>query len=73
VLTTGHSYFDVIKEPMDLSTMSAKLEAGQYKDLGAFELDFVLMISNCKHYNADGTYAFNEAIALDNFFRKGSC
>jgi transcription initiation factor TFIID subunit 2 len=66
-----HSYFDVIQDPMDLSTMGSKLEAGQYKDLASFETDFRLMVANCKYYNADGTYAFNEAVSLDKYFRKG--
>jgi transcription initiation factor TFIID subunit 2 len=29
------------------------------------------MVANCKHYNADGTWAFNEAAAIDKYFTKG--
>lgn len=50
--------------------MGAKLKAGMYKSLAAFEADFRLMVNNCKQYNADGTYAFNEAVALEQFFDK---
>ncbi|KAG6813996.1 hypothetical protein H0H92_004489 [Tricholoma furcatifolium] len=64
------NYFDVIKEPMDLSTMGAKLEAGMYKDRAAFASDFRLMISNAKLYNANGSYVHNEAIKLETFFDK---
>jgi transcription initiation factor TFIID subunit 2 len=67
---TGFRYFDIIKEPMDLSTIGAKLEAGMYKDRFAFQSDFHLMISNAKLYNAAGSYAHNEAIALETFFEK---
>lgn len=55
---------------MDLSTMGAKVEAGMYKDRFAFQADFRLMISNAKLYNAPGSYAHSEAIALETFFEK---
>lgn len=50
--------------------MGAKLEEGMYKDRAAFAADFALMINNCKQYNVAGSYAHNEANALDTFFQK---
>ncbi|KAM0788313.1 hypothetical protein ACM66B_001456 [Microbotryomycetes sp. NB124-2] len=47
-------YFDIIKEPMDISTMSAKLAAGQYPDRWAIRDDFKLIISNAITYNISG-------------------
>lgn len=64
------SYFDVIKDPMDLCTMGAKLEDGMYKDRFAFQEDFRLMISNAKRYNTPGSFAHSQAIALETFFEK---
>ncbi|TDL26427.1 TATA-binding protein associated factor Taf2 [Rickenella mellea] len=64
------NYFEIIKNPIDLSTMGAKLSEGLYKDRKAFELDFRLMIDNCQTYNPIGTYAHNESIALETFFDK---
>jgi len=64
------SYFDIIKKPMDLSTMSAKIEMGIYKHRSEFQADFRLMIENCKTYNSAGTYVHNEAIAFETFFEK---
>ncbi|KAF7302980.1 Transcription initiation factor TFIID subunit 2 [Mycena kentingensis (nom. inval.)] len=64
------NYFDHIKEPMDLSTMSSKLESGQYVDRFAFQADFRLMMNNAKKYNPVGTYAYNETLALETFFEK---
>jgi transcription initiation factor TFIID subunit 2 len=55
---------------MDFSTMGAKLEGGVYSDLAAFEADLRLVIANCKQYNGDNTYPFNEAVAMENFFNK---
>lgn len=66
------SYFDVIKNPMDLSTVNAKVEAGMYKTLAQFEADMRLMINNAKTYNPAGAFAYNEALALDSFFEKGN-
>lgn len=60
----------VIKQPMDLSSMHAKLENGLYSDRFTFEADFRLMINNAKTYNAPGSWAHNEAVALESFFDK---
>ncbi|KAB5593213.1 Transcription initiation factor TFIID subunit 2 [Ceratobasidium theobromae] len=61
-------YFTIIKHPMDLSTMKAKLDNKIYKDRAAFEDDFKLMIKNAKTYNAPMSYVYNEAIALERAF-----
>lgn len=64
------NYFDIIKDPMDLSTMGAKLEEGMYKDRFAFQADFRLMVNNSKTYNTAGSFVHNEAIALETTFEK---
>jgi transcription initiation factor TFIID subunit 2 len=64
------SYFEIIKNPMDLGTMGAKLEAGMYKSRADFEADFNLMINNAKTYNLPGSYVHNQAITLLLFFQK---
>ncbi|KAF8910047.1 TATA-binding protein associated factor Taf2 [Gymnopilus junonius] len=64
------NYFDIIKDPMDLSTMGAKLEEGMYKDRFAFQTDFRLMVNNAKSYNLVGSFVHNEAITLEIFFEK---
>ncbi|KAK0505753.1 TATA-binding protein associated factor Taf2 [Armillaria luteobubalina] len=64
------NYFDIIKEPMDLGTMGARLEAGLYKDRFAFRDDFRVMIANAKHYNMPGSPVHDAAIALELSFEK---
>ncbi|KAG6333744.1 hypothetical protein ID866_5345, partial [Astraeus odoratus] len=64
------NYYEIIKNPMDLSTMGAKLEEGMYKDRFAFESDFRLMIANAKQYSPAGSYAHTEAIFFETFFDK---
>lgn len=49
------TYFDVIKEPMDLSTMQKKLNEGIYYTGDEFEADFRLMLRNCYTFNPEGT------------------
>ena len=49
--STPFSYFTVIRNPMDLSTVRAKLEDGQYQDRFAFRDDVHLIASNAILYN----------------------
>lgn len=48
-------YFDVVKNPMDLSTMSKKMENGEYENGDEFEKDMRLMFSDCYAFNPSGT------------------
>ncbi|KAG9119851.1 hypothetical protein FRC07_004918, partial [Ceratobasidium sp. 392] len=62
------NYFDIIKHPMDLSTMKAKLDNKGYRDRAGFEADFKLMIQNAKTYNAPKSFVYGEALALEKAF-----
>ncbi|CAM9502458.1 unnamed protein product [Chrysoparadoxa australica] len=44
-------YYDVIKKPMDLSTVASKLDAGKYSTAGAFVEDLRLVFANAMRYN----------------------
>lgn len=48
-------YYDVIKEPMDLSTMENKLDKDQYDTVEDFVKDVLLVVRNCKRYNGENT------------------
>ncbi|KAK4543900.1 hypothetical protein LTR36_004674 [Oleoguttula mirabilis] len=50
-----HDYYDVIKAPMDLSTMESKLDKDQYDSVEDFVKDVLLLVRNCKRYNAETT------------------
>ncbi|KAF8603229.1 Bromodomain-containing protein [Ceratobasidium sp. AG-I] len=63
-------YFSVIKHPMDLSTMKAKLDNKIYRDRARFEDDFKQMIQNAKTYNAPMSFVFGEATALEKAFNE---
>lgn len=49
------NYFEIIKNPMDLSTIQNKLLNGDYETAGDFEKDIRLMFSNCFTFNPEGT------------------
>ncbi|CAA0059112.1 Bromodomain-containing protein bet-1 [Caenorhabditis elegans] len=49
-----HDYHKIIKEPMDLKSMKAKMESGAYKEPSDFEHDVRLMLRNCFLYNPVG-------------------
>lgn len=51
VKTGAVDYYDRIANPMDLSTLGAKLAAGSYADRYAFRDDFKLIVANAKQYN----------------------
>ena len=46
-------YFEVIKKPMDLSTMKSKLNKGIYKSLKEVQEDFHLIFQNTRDYNEE--------------------
>jgi len=48
-------YYDVIKEPMDLSTMEEKHEKDLYPNPEDFIRDAMLIFNNCRKYNSETT------------------
>ncbi|KIM98067.1 hypothetical protein OIDMADRAFT_105502 [Oidiodendron maius Zn] len=60
-------YYDVIKEPMDLSTMEAKLEADNYATPEDFIKDAKLIFNNCRKYNNETTPYAKSANKLEKY------
>ncbi|CCE82026.1 Piso0_002719 [Millerozyma farinosa CBS 7064] len=60
-------YYDVIKEPMDLSTMESKLENDKYESFDQFLYDARLIFNNCRSYNAESTTYYKNANKLEKF------
>ncbi|KAM4740001.1 bromodomain testis-specific protein [Anableps anableps] len=46
-----HDYHDIIKQPMDLSSIKKKMDQQEYGDAKEFGADVRLMFSNCYRYN----------------------
>ncbi|XP_059494207.1 bromodomain-containing protein 3-like isoform X2 [Stegostoma tigrinum] len=46
-----HDYHEIIKHPMDLSSVKKKMDSRDYQDPQGFAADIRLMFSNCYKYN----------------------
>lgn len=58
-------YYEVIKEPMDLSTMEVKLENDAYESMDDFIYDCKLIFNNCRQYNGENTTFYKNANKLE--------
>lgn len=63
------TYFNVIKKPMDLSTISTKLNAGEYTHPKQFQQDMELMFNNCFKFNTNGTPVHVQGKQLKSLFQ----
>lgn len=61
-------YYDIIKRPMDLSTMQSKIKNGKYDGLDGFIADFELIASNCRLYNSKESLVYKEFEVLVDIF-----
>ncbi len=61
-------YLTVIKHPMDLSTVSKKMELGEYATAEAFMADVRLMLNNCFTYNAPDSGVAKMGRSLEKYF-----
>lgn len=64
------TYHSVIKQPMDLGTMTAKLDSGEYESASAFRADFHLMVKNCTKFNPEGHLVHTAGKELEKLFEK---
>ncbi|KAJ7664358.1 hypothetical protein DFH06DRAFT_1041710 [Mycena polygramma] len=58
-------YSDLIKRPMDLGTMTTKVQRGRYRSLEDFADDFRLVTGNAKIFNPPGSIYHTEADKLE--------
>jgi poly(3-hydroxyalkanoate) synthetase len=57
-------YLNVIKKPMDLSTMKEKVNSFEYLNIDDMQKDFDLMIRNCLMYNGKDTIYYKAGLRL---------
>lgn len=62
------NYRSIIKQPMDLGTMSQKMKSGQYGTANEVKKDFDLMVRNCLIFNPPGNPVRDLGIALQREF-----
>ena len=63
-------YYKIVKEPMDLGTMASKLKQAKYADMTEFKKDLALVWSNCRLYNAPGTFPRDYADKMETWFKQ---
>ncbi|PPQ89713.1 hypothetical protein CVT25_014114 [Psilocybe cyanescens] len=63
-------YFDIIKHPMDFSTIQHKISTNQYKSFEGFQEDVQLVFDNCRLYNPENTIYAKNARFMDQFFKQ---
>lgn len=61
-------YFNIIKKPMDLSTIRKTLDDGNYKTKTEFADDVKLIFDNCYEYNGKDSDVAKLARDLQNIF-----
>ncbi|GAB6030513.1 Histone acetyltransferase kat2b [Chamberlinius hualienensis] len=61
-------YYDHIKYPMDLKTMTERLKNKYYCSLRLFKADMSRIFSNCRAYNTPDTEYYKCANSLEKFF-----
>ena len=61
-------YFEVVKQPMDLSTIRKKLDTGMYTRPEQFEADVRLVFANCYAYNPPESDITKMAHELESVF-----
>ena len=61
-------YFDVIKKPMDLGTISRRIDTGLYHSIEDFVADVRLTFDNATRYNETGSVVYDFAVELKTKF-----
>ncbi|RKO92683.1 Bromodomain-containing protein [Blyttiomyces helicus] len=64
------TYFDIVKEPMDLGTVGKKLDKGEYSTLNQFARDVRLIFKNCFAFNAPADPVYESGKDLEAQFKK---
>ncbi|XP_033221234.1 histone acetyltransferase KAT2A-like [Belonocnema kinseyi] len=62
-------YYDHVKYPMDLKTMTDRLKSGYYVSRRLFIADMTRIFTNCRFYNDKGTEYFRCANLLEKYFQ----
>lgn len=61
-------YYKVIRNPIDLKTIRAKIKSQEYRSIDAFEADCRLLCKNATTYNDESSLVYEDATLLLNTF-----
>ncbi|XP_043204988.1 bromodomain adjacent to zinc finger domain protein 1A-like [Amphibalanus amphitrite] len=65
-------YYQIVRQPMDLTTMQKKINSGAYGSAAEFTADAGLIFSNCLMYNDTNAPISRDCLKLRRFFEKRS-
>eukprot|EP00038_Savillea_parva_P010621 m.191540 g.191540 ORF g.191540 m.191540 type:complete len:1007 (+) comp18375_c0_seq1:116-3136(+) len=63
-------YYSVIKHPMDLKQIGFRIRDKSYGSMDEFNRDVMLMLDNCRRFNAKGTAYSDAADELERVYRR---
>ena len=63
-------YYEIIKNPMDLTTLRRKLIAGDYKTIEEWSTDVNLIFKNARLYNEEGSLIDLVAREMEQWFSR---
>ena len=69
-LEDAPNYKEIIKNPMDLSTVEKNINNMRYKTLEDFKKDINLIFTNCYEYNAVDSVYYRSAKELESYFNQ---
>merc|ERR1712066_751519 len=61
-------YYEVIRKPVDITKILAKIDDGKYDDMDMMSRDFDLLCLNTQKYNEDGSLIHEDSIVLQSVF-----
>ncbi|XP_064476618.1 transcription activator BRG1-like isoform X2 [Ornithodoros turicata] len=61
-------YYEVIKKPVDLKKIKARIREHRYRTLDDLEDDFMLLCINAQTYNVEGSLIYEDSIVLQSVF-----
>ena len=68
VFDDAPNYFAVVKKPMCLNSMKAKMDNGEYANGAEFEADIQLIFQNCYEYWTPADQIWKECALFEEFF-----
>ncbi|KAI6028981.1 SNF2 family N-terminal domain-containing protein, partial [Pisolithus marmoratus] len=61
-------YYQLITQPIALSTLRKRMNAGHYKSITQFKEDWKLMFDNARTYNREGSWVYVDAEEMEKVF-----
>ncbi|KIK14402.1 hypothetical protein PISMIDRAFT_688007 [Pisolithus microcarpus 441] len=61
-------YYQLITQPIALSTLRKRMNAGYYKSITQFKEDWKLMFDNARTYNQEGSWVYVDAEEMEKVF-----